>query len=148
LFGFKVLEEASLARTMTHLLRFSKVRLEKEGQVLFDDIHALRELLPDVQAYLSSQSGAAEEIAAIAGALKSSLRDPRRYASLSMLAEEAGSLRAALYGALKRLINLKPALGSHADYQEIRRRIRSYIGDQRGSEAGRRGVLRQGLARP
>jgi hydrogenase maturation factor HypF (carbamoyltransferase family) len=48
------LGERSAAATMGHMLRYVALRIEKEGQILADEIEVLRPLLSQVDAHLAS----------------------------------------------------------------------------------------------
>jgi hypothetical protein len=126
--------ETSAVRTMTHLLRFIALRQETEGQILLDDISALDELLPKVRGFFVSRSIADVESATIDSVLRREPREPSRYVTLAMLAEDAGPLRAALYAAQQFLIAHKHELSAQPEYLEIRRRIRAYVGHQLEAE--------------
>jgi hypothetical protein len=123
--SLKDLDGRSAIATVRHLLRLVRVRIEEEGQVLADDLAALRRLLPTIAAYRHPiDPSEAERIEA---ALKTAAPDAGRYPSLDRLAEEAGQLREAVYQALKHLQGMRDSHGNDADYRETRAAIRDYI---------------------
>jgi hypothetical protein len=123
----------SAMATIRHMLRHVMVRIEDEGQILTDDIAALRPLLQKVSAYFASlgeaQAGMAEA-AEIDAVLKDSARDPAKYPSLAILGEEAGRLRECLYQALRRLQEIRDGRAGDAAYKSVRDAIRQYIAYQ------------------
>lgn len=123
--SLKDLDGQSAIATVRHLLRLVRVRIEEEGQVLADDVAALRRLLPTIAAYLHPiDRSAAERIEAV---LKTAGPDAGRYPSLDRLADEAGQLREAVYQALKHLQGMRDSRGNDTDYRETRTAIRDYI---------------------
>jgi hypothetical protein len=119
--------EQSAAATIGHLLRHVRLRIAREGQVLFDDIAAARALLGDVRDYLA---GIGESVAALDAVLTRRALAPGIYPSLALVADEAGGLRRALTAALERLQALRAAHGETPAYQALRAAIRSYLGTQ------------------
>jgi hypothetical protein len=126
--------EASTVRTLVHLLRFIALRQDTEGQILLDDIAALRELLPEVRGFFVSRSIADGQTATIDSVLYRERCPASRYVTLTMISDEAAALRAALYAAQKFLIERKHELALQPEYQEIRRRIRAYVAMQLEAE--------------
>lgn len=122
----------SALATTGHLLRHVQLRLEHEGQVLTDDIAALRPLLHDVAAWLD-RTGA--PVASIAAALSRTFRATNAYPTLESLGEEAGTLRHALTDALERLIALRADHGTDPAYLALRQDIRTYLAAQINAEA-------------
>lgn len=115
--------------TLTHILRHVSRRIEFEGQILLEDIVALRKLLPGLCAYLESlrdAPGAAEQAAVIARALTDEYCDANTYRSLTIMSNEARTLRECLYGALKLLQSI-PKERRDARYQEMREAIRRCV---------------------
>jgi hypothetical protein len=115
----------SALATVRHLLNFVKVRIEREGQVLLDDIAALKLTLADVIAYhraAGDDAGATEQALNAAPA-----PDPTKYRSLNDLSAEAATLRETLYRALARLQALRAARGDDPRYKALRAAIRAYI---------------------
>jgi hypothetical protein len=80
----------SAAASAGHMLRIATLRIEVEGQILFDEAAKLRELLPRVQAFLGD------------GALPP-VRDTSVYPSLALMAAEVGTLRQGVCDALEAL---------------------------------------------
>lgn len=122
----------SALATTGHLLRHVQLRLEHEGQVLTDDIAALRPLLRDLGVWLDA---AGETVASVPTALSRSFRAQNAYPTLESLGEEAGALRHALTDALERLIALRPAHGTDPAYLALRQDIRTYLAAQIIAEA-------------
>jgi len=115
----------SALATVRHLLHFVQVRIEREGQVLLDDIAALKSTLTEVSSYHRStgdDAGAAAEALDAAAA-----PDATKYRSLNDLAIEARALREALYKALARLQALRATRGDNPQYKALRATIRAYI---------------------
>jgi hypothetical protein len=119
--------EQSAAATISHMLRHVRLRIAREGQVLYDDIAALRALLGDIRAYLADIG---EPVAALEASLARRDLAPGTYPTLAMVAEEAGALRRALTTALERLQALRADQGKTPAYQALRAAIRSYLGTQ------------------
>ena len=120
----------SAMATVRHLLRHVMVRIETEGQLLTDDIAALRRLLAETRDYLATP-GADHEGAALSAKIDSVLtgspRDPALYPNLTMLASEAGALRACLFDALKHLQAIRGARRDDSAYASLRAAIRGYL---------------------
>ena len=115
----------SALATVRHMLRHVLVRVDVEGQLLTDDIAALRPLLQQVSRYLASKGVAlAKEIDAT---LAKAHRAPGAYPTLDSLGLEAGALRECVYQALKQLQSLRDAHGTESDYVAVRAAIRSYL---------------------
>lgn len=121
----------SALATTGHLLRHVQLRIEFEGQLLLDDIAALRPLLADLQAWLEERD---EGIAGISAALDKVWRAQGAYPTLSSLADEAGALRHALTDALERMIALRDENRDDPAYLALRERVRSYLAAQIQSE--------------
>jgi hypothetical protein len=117
------LDGRSATATVRHLLRLVRVRIEEEGQILTDDIAALRKLLPRVRDYLQPH----EQAGRIEAALAEAGGDASRYPSLDRLAGEAGVLREAVYQALKALQTMRGERENDAHYRAMRSAIGDYI---------------------
>jgi len=126
--SLKDLTGRSAMATIRHLLRLVKVQIELEGQILTDDIAALRALLPRVRDYLASlEGGSGSEPEKIDNALTPAASDPTRYRTPDSLAEETAVLRECLYHTLRYLQGLRDARGEDEDYKAIRAAIRDYM---------------------
>jgi hypothetical protein len=117
----------SALATVRHLLNFVRVRIEREGQVLMDDIAALRPLLAQISDYLWSQAEADAAGVVDRAVAANGQRPPGRYPALDDLAQEAGVLREALHGALARLQDMRSVHGNEPRYQAVRAEIRAYV---------------------
>ncbi len=122
----------SALATIGHLLRHVQLRLEQEGQILSDDIAALRALLPDMADWLA---GADQDVAPLRATLARRFREEGRYPDLGSLGEEAGALRHALTDALGRMVALRDDAGTDEAYKELRSRARAYLASQIQAEA-------------
>lgn len=91
-------ERSSLA-TVQHLLRYIEQRVEREGQILFDEISLLKPLLADVAEHLKDRREAAALCERIVTCTARE-RDARTYPSLGILAVEVAALRACVASAL------------------------------------------------
>jgi hypothetical protein len=118
----------SASATIRHLLRHVIERLQHEGELLTEDIDALRGVLAKARDYFHSLGS--EQGAGHAAAIESVLL-PRRpaptYATLEMLATEAGALRCCLYQALKQLQALRERQRQDPQYVALRGAIRAYL---------------------
>ena len=115
--------------TLTHILRHVSRRIGFEGQILSENIAALRKLLPDLCACLLSLdgvTGAPEQAASIEGALAAEYCDANTYRSLEIMASEARTLGEALYGGLK-VLQAVPAERRDEGYQRMRDAIRRCV---------------------
>lgn len=126
------IEARSALATTGHLLRHVQLRLELEGQLLLDDIAALRPLLADLLAWIEEHG---ETVPGISGALGKTWRPSGAYPTLASLAGEAGALRHALTNALERLIAMRDANRDEPAYLALRERVRAYLSNQIQSEA-------------
>lgn len=118
----------SASATVRHLLRHVIERLQHEGELLTEDIDALRGVLAEVRDYFLSLG--AEQGAPHAAAIESVLvprRPAPKYATLEMLATEAGALRGCLYQALKQLQALREQRQQDPRYVALRGAIRAYL---------------------
>jgi hypothetical protein len=137
--------EKSALATARALIRHATLRIESEGQILAEDIRALRELLPAVAAYLQLLGSreplirGATETRTLAARIVRMLAAVRRptgsYPTLSSLAEEAGELRGSVYESLDLLQGLREVLRDEAAYVETRNRIRTYCARQIEAES-------------
>jgi len=122
----------SAIATIRHILRHVRVRVEREGQILTDDIVELRSLLPTLEKDLRRQNEA--EGVALASAIGESLRRVYRpkgsYPDLVSLAEEAHALRELLQAALQLLIRGESKRAQEPGYLALRSQVRSYITTQ------------------
>ncbi|GLR65464.1 hypothetical protein GCM10010909_01420 [Acidocella aquatica] len=121
--------ERSAAATISHLLRLARLRLEREGQVLYDDIAALRALLTHIRTYLAG-IGEAAAVAALDPALEPKPLAEGQYPTLTLAGQQASGLRGALETALARLQEIRDVHGAAADYQQLRAAIRTYMAEQ------------------
>ena len=122
-------EAESPVATLTHILRHVNLRIEFEGQILFEDIATLRKLLPELRAYLLSLAGSAgarEQAAAIERALAAEYCDAGTYRSLALIGTEALALRECLYDGLK-LLQAVPAERRDDRYKAMRESIRRCV---------------------
>jgi hypothetical protein len=87
--------ERSAAATMGHLIRHVILRIEHEGQMLFDDIGVLRPLLLQVEDYLKERPAGDAEAARVRGRIAALLAGPPKsgYRDVASLAEEVSALR-------------------------------------------------------
>jgi hypothetical protein len=136
--------EKSALATARALIRHAALRIESEGQILAEDIRALRELLPSIAAYLQLLGSreplirGAHEARTLASRIVRTLAVPRpagSYPTLSSLAEEAGELRGSVYESLDLLQGLREALHDEPAYVETRNRIRTYCARQIEAES-------------
>jgi hypothetical protein len=119
----------SAAQTMSHLLRHVTLRIESEGQMLFEDAATLRELLARVSAFLGALDDSASRAVAkqITAAIALRFRPPEAYPALASLADEVKSLREMLNVALDHLHSLRESCGEREDYRNVRAAIRAWM---------------------
>jgi hypothetical protein len=119
----------SLALTISNLMRNVALRIDQEGQSLFDDNREVRAVLEGVHSYFETAVGGRFDAQAkeIADALTREHYGPGVYPSLALVTEEATDLRWALQHAIRALESARPDLGAQPDYQELRRGIRRYL---------------------
>jgi hypothetical protein len=129
--------EQSAAATISHLLRHSVVRITLEGQILTDDIAALRPLLTVLSAYCESlREPKGREIAAKIEESMARAQDlPQPYVTLEQAAQRANELRTLLMAGLDYLSSIRPREGSSVGYQSLRSAIRGYLAEQLRREA-------------
>lgn len=125
----------SALATIGHLLRHVTLRIEREGQLLTDDIAALLVLLDGLTAYLTA-AGDADQARAVADAVARAAPPPADlYPSLGHMAERAGVLRQAVQDVLTHLQAQRDARSGDPAYVEAREAIRSYLAAQLRGEA-------------
>ena len=119
----------SAVATIRHMLRHVGERIAHEGQVLTDDIVALRALLPDLATYLAQRGGdrMSTTAAAIREVLDRQHRAPGAYPDLTSLCQEAGALRQALYDALELLHSEEQPPEGRALHERVRAYIKAQI---------------------
>lgn len=117
----------SALATARHLLNFVRMRIEREGQMLLDDIFELKPLLARTAAFLRTTGAVAQADAIETELSRVPVPDPRRYRSLDDLGKDAGVLREALHNALATLQKMRTDHGQRADYAGLRRDIRHYL---------------------
>jgi hypothetical protein len=119
----------SLALTMSNLMRNVALRIDQEGQALFDDNRQLREVLADVRSYLEASPGGRFDPQAkeISDALTREHYGPGVYPSLALVTDEATDLRWALQHAIRALESARPELGEQQEYRALREEIRRYL---------------------
>jgi hypothetical protein len=109
--------------------------VDREGQILSEEIQALRELLPVMQSDLEQQG---DEGARYARAIEDCLtpvQPSAQYPSLLVLAEQCSVLREAFEAALVLLIDAAAHRAHEPAYQRLRERIRAHISAQIEREA-------------
>lgn len=125
-------EAKSAAATIGHLLRHVSLRIEREGQILLDDVARLETVLGRIAAWLE-QTGAGDP-----GGIRSGLGQALpsgTYPSLALLGERALALRGALVTAQEALHRLSASHGGDPAYADLRQSIRDYIAVQLADEA-------------
>lgn len=116
----------STLATIGHLLRHVALRIEDEGQLLTDDIAALKTLLGELVTYLSS-AGDADRARGIATSMSAAEPPAGRYPSVQILATQAAALRAVVQDILSYLQSQREARRDEPDYQAARAAIRAYL---------------------
>ena len=130
--GLPQLKDKSSATTIRHLLNFAADRIDIEGQLLFDEIALVRDLLGQTAEHFGAQPAPASDVASWIAETRSTLgrqRDPNVYPSLPILAEEVNHLRDLVSQAL--VILKRQQDGG----MTIRQKIRDYIAWQIRQEA-------------
>lgn len=124
-------EQSALA-TVSHLLRHVAVRIDREGQILTDDIATLKPLLAELASYLADSGDAAGS--ALAETIRTTLAAPSRspdiYPSLELVGQDAIVLRTLLQDVLDHLQAVRARDGGRTDYQAARASIRDYLAEQ------------------
>jgi hypothetical protein len=118
----------SASATVRHLLRHVIARLQHEGQLLTEDIDASSRVLAKIRDYFVSLG--AEQGTAWAAPIESVLATSRaaaHYATLNILATEAGALRRCLYAALGQLQAIRESRRQDPQYVAVRSAIRAYL---------------------
>jgi hypothetical protein len=122
------LGERSAAATMGHLLRHVRVRIEREGPMLNDEIGVVRPLLGQAEEYLSRlppDDLAATQLRSRIGGLVGSTRNSGGYRGVASLAEEVSALRQGVCDVLVLLQNR--TAGEDPDADRLRVAIQRYI---------------------
>ncbi|MBI1179426.1 MAG: hypothetical protein GC201_02645 [Alphaproteobacteria bacterium] len=124
----------SLTLTMGNLLRHVTLRVELEGDLLFEDNRELRAVLGRVADY--AERATVEQLALgdlcmhLNVVLGRTFWGGDVYPSVARLVEEAMALRGALSDALRVFLARRDVLRDDAGYQVLRREIRDYLGRQ------------------
>ncbi|NWK98342.1 hypothetical protein DM806_22265 [Sphingobium lactosutens] len=116
----------SALATIGHLLRHVALRIEDEGQLLTDDIAALKLLLNDLAVYIAS-TGDTARAREIGTAMSAAEPPAGRYPSIQILATQAAALRAVMQDILAYLQTQRDARRGEADYLAARAAIRAYL---------------------
>lgn len=119
--------QKSIGLTMLNLLRYSKVLVEQEGEVLWQENQALTDLLTQVQAYLETLPEAA--FAAVSAAIRAGVPAPDGYPGVAWLNRSVALRKGQLDAALGLLVNCPAARKQEPAYQQIRQAIRQYLVD-------------------
>lgn len=127
------LPERSALLTIKHMLRFVEVSLDKEGQVLFDELHRLKSLLADAATRLATVDECRDIVSAVRHTLAVE-RDPSVYPSFAVLAQEIGVLREHVAHVL-RVIRALPATARSSETDAVVHSLREYIRWQIAEEA-------------
>lgn len=130
--GLSELKDRSSATTIRHLLNFAADRIDIEGQLLFDEIARLHDLLGKTAEHFGTRPERDGEVESWLTETRATLerqRDPNLYPALPMLAEEVNHLRGLVSRAL---VMLKGEQDSGA---AMRKEIREYIAWQIEQEA-------------
>jgi hypothetical protein len=107
-----------------------RVRLEREGQSLFDELRELNTLLQELIDYfapLQADTGVQNEIELLRHALNEMGAQEHAYPTLRRMATRVARLRERAYSSLQLLQRMRQERGSEKSYQAIRQRIRAYI---------------------
>ena len=130
--GLSELKDRSSATTIRHLLNFAADRIDVEGQLLFDEIARVRDLLGETAKHFSTRPDGDGDVESWLAETHTTLerqRDPNVYPALPVVAEEVNHLRGLVSRAL---IILK---GEQDRGTAIRQKIREYIAWQIQQEA-------------
>lgn len=125
-------EARSAAATIGHLLRHVSLRIEREGQILFDDVARLRGLVGRIAEWM--EDARVGDATSLRTALAKEL-PPELYPSLELTGELALAMRSALVGAQTQFLAASEVHGASPAYQSLHEEIRSYIADQLADEA-------------
>lgn len=115
--------ERSNAATIQHMLRFVEYRIDREGQLLFDEIAYLRDLFPTALDWLVDQASAD----ALRNAIERTVGatpDPTIYPSLARLGETVAALRQHVCDLL---LLLQAAPESDGRAADLHQKLRDYI---------------------
>ncbi len=119
------LSDRSAATTIRHLLHYVAIRIDAEGQILFDDAKRLRAVLAECLAWLDARPDAESLAAAIRETLNRE-RDPEIYPSPVLIAGEVASLRQHVSEVLALLLKLAPDDRGAAG-EALHQTLRDYI---------------------
>lgn len=126
----------SLALTISNLLRYAKLRVEKEGPLLYEDNNDLRNLLGEIAEAIDGAlsgfplSGLKDYCHDIRSSLNKTYCPPKEYQNLDHLIEEALALRGTLTRVIKALIDVEEKDAKDPNYARIREDIRKYLARQ------------------
>lgn len=120
---------SSYATTAIALCRHVEIRLEQEGQQLFDEIARLHVLLARAADVMEVHPRGAHLVPDIRR-LVSQKRDPSVYPSLSMTSQEVAQLRQQVCDIQDIIIPEDEAGDAHVEVKALRAEIRQYIGWQ------------------
>jgi hypothetical protein len=132
--GLDTLERRSAATTMRHLLRYVALRIDLEGQVLFDELAQLHSVLDEASTYFGAAAG--EPSKALAAAINGSLaqqRAPDVYPSVQVMAVEIAGLRQHVCDALTLLQSAGEGLNDAG--RRLHEAFRNYVRWQIAQEA-------------
>jgi hypothetical protein len=126
----------SMATVISGLLRQVNLRIELEGQALFDDVREARVVLAAVLDLLGSPpardkvDGAADLATETRAVLGKVYRQDGEYPSLRSLADESAELTRVLDGCHRALLAAKSTLADDERYAEVRAQIRAFAAGQ------------------
>lgn len=126
----------SMATVISGLLRQTNLRIEHEGQALYDDVRAARVTLGQILDLLESASvrdqvsGATALAAETRAALAKVFRRDDEYPSLRSLAEESAELTSVLDRCHRALLRAKSTLSDDGSYTAVRGQIRAFAAGQ------------------
>lgn len=120
--------------TMGNLMRHVILRVELEGDLLFEDNRDLRDVLARSGEYIDGLEPGSDALrkagSEITEALAKSFHGGDVYPSVARLIEEATALRWALSHAIETLQGVRDTLAGDAAYTQARQSIRDYLGRQ------------------
>jgi hypothetical protein len=125
--------ERSAAATIGHMLRHVALRIEREGQMLYDEIGVLRPLLAQVETYLGTTANDDRKAAQLRADFAALLE--RRFAAdgyrgVASLAEEVSSLRQGVCDALMFVQKQPPGSTGAAAMQDALHRYIAWEAEQ------------------
>lgn len=120
--------QKSIGLTMLNLFRYSKVLVEQEGEVLWQENQALTDLLAQVQTYLETLPDSAAGATVMAG-IRAGVPAPAGYPGVAWLNRSVALRKGQLDAALGLLVNCPAARKQEPAYQQIRQAIRQYLID-------------------